>query len=63
MAKKKGKFLKGLTKWLVLIGALVWGLIGAFNFNLVESIFGSYSMWVYIIVGLSAIYQGYLALK
>ena len=65
MAKKSKKFLNGLTKWLVLTGALSWGLIGAFDFNLVTSIFGigTLTSIVYLLVGLSAIYQGYLALK
>jgi len=43
---------------LVIIGGLNWGLV-AFNFNLVELIFGAVSwllMLVYILVGLSAIY-------
>lgn len=43
---------------LVLIGALNWGLVGAFNFNLVNAIFGSIT-WleraIYVIVGLAAI--------
>lgn len=36
-----------------IIGAIVWGLIGVFNFNLVEAIFGAsiLSRIVYIIVG------------
>ena len=46
---------------LVLIGGLNWGLVGAFNFNLVETIFGSgvVSMVVYILVGISAIYGAF----
>lgn len=38
---------------LVLIGALNWGLVGIFNWNLVEAIFGGYnagSIVVYILV-------------
>lgn len=37
-----------------IIGAIVWGLIGLFNFNLVEFIFGTsvLSRIVYIIVGI-----------
>ncbi|MBQ8847777.1 MAG: DUF378 domain-containing protein [Candidatus Gastranaerophilales bacterium] len=54
-------FLKWLTFSLVLIGALNWGLIGAFDFDLVSFIFGdmtSMTRIIYTIVGLSAI--GYL---
>ena len=46
------------AKILVIVGALNWGLIGFFNFNLVSAIFGS-MMWlerlIYILVGLSAL--------
>lgn len=44
---------------LVIIGALNWGLIGVFDFDLVATIFGVMTMLarlVYILVGLSAIY-------
>ena len=43
---------------LVVIGALNWGLIGIFGFNLVSWIFGSVtvlSRLVYILVGLGGI--------
>ncbi len=42
------------------IGGLNWGLIGFFEFNLVESIFGpmsALSRIVYCLVGLSALYE------
>lgn len=43
---------------LLVIGGLNWGLVGAFQFNLVDKILGNW-MWlenlVYILVGLSAI--------
>jgi uncharacterized protein len=45
---------------LVIIGGLNWGLIGAFNFNLVDFLFARMPMvekWIYIIVGLAAIYM------
>ncbi len=41
------------------IGGLNWGLVGIFNFNLVEWIFGGYnagSMIIYILVLLSVIW-------
>lgn len=43
---------------LVIIGGLNWGLVGAFEFNLVEEIFGMslLATIIYILVGLSAIY-------
>ena len=52
--------LKLITQILVIIGALNWGLVGAFSFDLVAAIFGemtAVSRVVYILVGLSAVYQ------
>lgn len=43
---------------LVIVGALNWGLIGVFNFNLVMRIFGSVPMVervIYILVGVAAL--------
>lgn len=51
-------FLKYFSYILVLIGALNWGLIGAFDFNLVTYLFGDMTIAtriVYILVGISAI--------
>ena len=50
-------FFKSLSYALIIIGAINWGLIGFFNFNLVSSLFGEMSIIsriVYILVGLSA---------
>lgn len=44
---------------LVIVGGLNWGLVGAFNFDLVAAIFGvmsTLSRIVYILVGLAALY-------
>ena len=46
---------------LLVVGGLNWGLIGFFNWNLVEAIFGDMTTLarvVYSLVGLSAIYIG-----
>lgn len=47
--------------WILLfVGGLNWGLIGAFDFNLVDSIFGDGSAIgriVYVLVGLAAIWS------
>lgn len=42
---------------LVIVGALNWGLVGAFNFNLVQALFGDSALaaLVYILVGISGI--------
>lgn len=44
---------------LVIIGAIVWGIIGIFNVNIVEAIFGTIpwiSKIIYILVGISGIW-------
>ena len=44
---------------LVIIGALNWGLVGVFDYNLVDSLLGADSVLsrtVYGLVGISAIY-------
>lgn len=44
---------------LIIIGAINWGLIGIFNFNLVEVIFGNMTMMtriIYALVGLSGLW-------
>ena len=56
--------LKLIAYSVVLIGALNWGLIGAFNFDLVAFLFGEMSTLtriVYTLVGISSII--YLALS
>lgn len=50
--------LQKITLVITIIGALNWGLIGIFDFNLVETIFGIdtiFSKIIYIIVGLCGI--------
>lgn len=54
------KALKVLTFVLVVIGALNWGLVGFFQFDLVAALLGNASLLsriVYSLVGISAIYQ------
>jgi len=49
---------------LVLIGALNWGFVGVFGFDLVAALFGDMSIIsriIYSLVGLAAIYGIYLA--
>ncbi len=53
-------FLGIVTFILVIVGALNWGLVGAFNVDLVQLIFGSLPMIakiIYVLVGISAIVQ------
>ncbi len=53
------KLLHMVTFTLAMIGALNWGLVGLFGFNLVSTLLGAGSMLeklVYIVVGVSAVY-------
>jgi uncharacterized protein len=49
---------------LVVVGALNWGLV-AFNFNLVETLFGTsvLTTWVYGLVGLSGLYMVWMVVS
>ena len=54
------KALNLLTLVLVIVGGLNWGLVGLANFDLVAALFGDGSVLsraVYLLVGLSAVYQ------
>jgi hypothetical protein len=45
---------------LVVVGGLNWGLVGVFNFNLVDAIFGAGSTGssvVYVLVGIGALWM------
>lgn len=49
-----------VTLILLVVGGLNWGLVGAFDTNVVEMILGpgtTATMIVYILVGLSALYE------
>lgn len=53
------KYLDGTALTIAIIGALNWGLIGLFRFDLVAFLFGDMS-WlsriVYVLVGISGLY-------
>lgn len=51
---------------LVVIGALNWGLVGLFDFNLVSAIFGVdtfLSNLIYIVVGIAGLYTIWTVVK
>ncbi len=53
------KFLDGVALTIAIIGAVNWGLIGFFDFNLVAAIFGSMtwlSRIIYALVGICGLY-------
>ena len=54
------KVLDVVVTALLLIGAINWGLVGFFGFNLVAAIFGeasALSRVIYAVVGLAALYE------
>ena len=56
MAKKMST-ISWIAFILLVIGGLNWALVGLFNFNLVETIFGNLlSRIIYVLVGISAVY-------
>ena len=53
------KIIDKIALVLVIIGALVWGIIGIFSFNVVDAIFGVGSIIsriIYILVGVSGLW-------
>ncbi len=56
--------IKGIFAWLtmtlIIVGALNWGLIGAFHVNAVAMLFGEASVMtriIYMLVGLAGLYK------
>jgi hypothetical protein len=48
---------------LVIVGAINWGLVGFFNFNLVSRIFGERTVLtktIYVLVGIAGVYAIYI---
>lgn len=63
---KKMNAIDWVAMILVIIGGLNWGLVGLFDWDLVATIFGAMSTIsraVYILVGLSALYMVYSAMR
>lgn len=53
------KIIDKIALALIIIGAINWGLIGLFSFNLVDTIFGAMSIIsriVYVLVGISGLW-------
>ncbi|HVL49150.1 MAG TPA: DUF378 domain-containing protein [Candidatus Thermoplasmatota archaeon] len=51
---------------LVIVGALNWGLVGLFDFNLVAALFGVDSLisrTLYVLIGLAGLYAIWTAVK
>ncbi len=53
------KIIDTIALILIIIGAINWGLVGIFNFNLVDAIFGTMSIIsriIYTLVGISGLW-------
>lgn len=54
------RFLDIICLTLIIVGALNWGLIGFFNYDLVSAIFGGGLRWIarviFAVVGLAGVY-------
>lgn len=64
---KHSKFLENSSIFLLLLGGICWGLVGAFGFDLIGSIFNTDNMTmspisrlIYVLIGLSALYRIFL---
>jgi len=63
---KFSNIMQAICYTLIIIGAINWGLIGGFHFNLVEFLFGIdtfVTRAIYIIVGIAAIISVILTIK
>ena len=53
------KILDSISAILIVVGALNWGLVGFFQFNVVDALFGAASVLsriIYTLVGVAALY-------
>ena len=53
------KYLSAIALVLTVIGGINWGLVGFFDYNLVDSIFGAGSVLarvIYVVVGLASLW-------
>lgn len=53
---------KTLVAWVLVVGALNWGLVGVLNVNVVEAVLGSGSILTkvaYALIGVAGVYKVY----
>ena len=54
------KFVCIIAKILVIIGALNWGLVGLFHYDVIADLFGAMSMTattIYVLIGLAGLFK------
>jgi uncharacterized membrane protein YuzA (DUF378 family) len=57
--------LKTVSKWLVVVGAVNWGLVGLLNINLVTLLLGGWPLLVtvvYVLIGACGVWGAYAML-
>lgn len=57
---------KQLVGWVLVVGAVNWGLVGLLNLNVVEMVLGAGTLLtkvVYVVVGVAGVYKGYMMLS
>ncbi len=66
MAEKHMNVMDVVALSLVIVGALNWGLVGLFNYNLVAALFGAFPVierTIYVLVGIAGVYTVWTAVK
>lgn len=58
-------WLKPLSMWFTIVGALNWGLVGLFNLNVVTALFGTalITTILYSVIGISAVIFSLYSMK
>ena len=54
---------KQMVGWVLVLGAINWGIVGILNLNIVETILGTGTLLtkaVYILIGLAGAYKAYV---
>lgn len=55
--------IKQVVGWVLVVGALNWGLVGLMDLNVVESVLGAGSVLtkaIYLVVGVAGVYKAYM---
>ena len=64
--KKKMNFVDGLAMIIVVLGALNWGFVGLFNYDVIAAIFGEMNILTrvaYMVVGLAGLWTIFAYLR
>lgn len=59
------KGLRTFSKWLVVLGAINWGLVALLNYNMVMVVFRQWPVvekWIYLLMGSAGVWGAYAML-